>query len=57
MRLIRGAWRQGGQLLEQVEGLEEQMPCPVRPGRLEREQNAAVAQELKPVLATAGRKR
>jgi len=46
-----GARGQGGQLLEQFETLEEEMPCPVRRGRLEREQNAAVAPELKPVLA------
>ncbi len=37
------ARRQGGQLLEQFEGLEEELPGPVRPGRLEREQHAAVA--------------
>ena len=43
--------RQGSELLEQFERLEEEMPGAVRPRRLEREQNAAVAEELKPVLA------
>ena len=46
-----GARRQGGELLEQFERFEEEMPGAVRPSRLEREQNAAVAQKLKPVLA------
>ena len=46
-----GARGQGGQLLEQFERFEEEMPGAVRPSRLEREQNAAVAQKLKPVLA------
>ena len=43
--------RQGGQLLEQFERLEQEMTRAVRPSRLEREQHAAVAQELQPVLA------
>jgi len=46
-----GTRGQGSELLEQFERLEEEMPGAVRPGRLEREEPAAVAEEFQPVLA------
>src|SRR5438552_4156447 len=49
-----GARRPSRQLFQPVETLEEQMARAVCPGRLEREQNAAVTQEPEPVL-TDGR--
>ena len=46
-----GALGQGGQLLEQFERLEEELAGTVRPGRLEREQHAAIAEKPKSVVA------
>ena len=46
-----GARSQGRQLLEEFERFEEKMTGAICPSRLEREHDAAVAQELKPVLA------
>ena len=48
-----GARRQGRQLFEQLERLEEQMARAVCPGGLEREQDAAVTQQPEPVLGNS----
>jgi hypothetical protein len=43
-------WGERGQLLEQLQGLEDEMPSAVGPGRFEGEEHAVIAQEPEAVL-------
>jgi hypothetical protein len=45
-----GARGQGCELFQQLEGLQEEMGCAVRPLALERQQNAPVAGETEAIL-------
>jgi len=45
-----GARREGSELFEELEGLEEEVPCAVGPLPLQLQQDASVAGELEAIL-------
>jgi hypothetical protein len=52
--LTRGRGGQGGQQREQIQGLEDEVARPVRPCRLELEDDAPVLGEPEPILRHGG---